>query len=73
LIDGLVQKGHEHKLLPIGGLVVVVTGWRAGSGYTNTVRILSVPEPKKKVLVVSARASQVDLQIEVPESKPAFF
>lgn len=63
--------GHEHKLLPVGGLVVVVTGWRAGSGYTNTVRVLSVPEPKTKMLVVSARASQVDLQVTV--DKPATF
>jgi len=62
--------GHQHKLLPVGSLVVVVTGWRAGSGYTNTVRVLVVPEQQKKILVVSARASQVDLE---HEAKAAFF
>jgi len=65
-----VQAGHQHKILPAGSLVVVVTGWRAGSGFTNTVRVISVPEPQKKILVVSARASQVDLE---HEAKPAFF
>jgi len=66
----VTQVGHQNKLVQTGSLVVVVTGWRAGSGYTNTVRVISVPEPQTKLLVVSARASQVDLQ---HEAKPAFF
>ena len=35
--------GIENKILKPGSLVVLVTGWQSGSGFTNTVRIISVP------------------------------
>lgn len=34
--------GKLHGFLHIGDLVIVVTGWRPGSGYTNIMRVLSV-------------------------------
>lgn len=39
--------------------IVVVTGWRAGAGYTNTMRVIRIPEkaknPKKISVLGAAR------------------
>jgi pyruvate kinase len=42
------EMGHDTGMLRPGALVVVVTGWHEGSGYTNTTRVLSVPDRSKK-------------------------
>lgn len=34
--------GKLRGFLRVGDLVIVVTGWRPGSGYTNIMRVLSV-------------------------------
>lgn len=34
--------GKSHGFVKAGSSVVVVTGWRQGSGFTNTLRILYV-------------------------------
>jgi len=43
------------QIVKAKSLVVVVTGWRQGSGFTNTVRIVKVPEkgsrPKKLAIL----------------------
>lgn len=38
-----IQTGMARQLLKVGGVIVVVTGWRAGAGHTNTIRIIAVP------------------------------
>ena len=43
-ISACIAYGWDTKNLRAGMPVVVVTGWRAGAGYTNTVRIISVPD-----------------------------
>lgn len=48
-INVAVENGMDKKIIRSGSPVVIVTGWRAGSGFTNTIRIIKVPEdPKKK-------------------------
>lgn len=37
-----LEVGRERLVLNVDDLVVVVTGWRAGSGYTNTLRVIKV-------------------------------
>ncbi|XP_030159180.1 pyruvate kinase PKLR isoform X1 [Lynx canadensis] len=37
-----IESGKLHGFLHVGDLVIVVTGWRPGSGYTNIMRVLSV-------------------------------
>lgn len=34
--------GKLRGFLRVGDLVIVVTGWRPGSGYTNIMRVLSI-------------------------------
>ncbi len=40
----------DHSLCRIGDNVVVVTGWRAGSGFTNTMRVVKVEASPKPIV-----------------------
>ena len=57
-MDGRVclalQRGWEKKIIEGGETVVLVTGWKEGSGHTNTVRVIVIPEgdgPPKKLFM----------------------
>uniref|UniRef100_A0A9J7X5Z1 Pyruvate kinase n=2 Tax=Cyprinus carpio carpio TaxID=630221 RepID=A0A9J7X5Z1_CYPCA len=38
-----LEIGKARKYFKSGDVIIVVTGWRSGSGYTNTMRIVVVP------------------------------
>ncbi|KAL2093397.1 hypothetical protein ACEWY4_010709 [Coilia grayii] len=42
-INFALELGKYRKFFKPGDVVIVVTGWRPGSGYTNTMRVVLVP------------------------------
>lgn len=38
-----LSSGKHRKFFKAGDVALVVTGWRPGSGYTNTMRVVLVP------------------------------
>ena len=55
-----IQNAWERGMVEAGSPVVVVTGWRAGAGYTNTCRIINVPESAEKSIYV-VRQQEVEM------------
>uniref|UniRef100_A0A224XHX8 Pyruvate kinase n=1 Tax=Panstrongylus lignarius TaxID=156445 RepID=A0A224XHX8_9HEMI len=52
IIFGLMI-GESKGFIKRGDPVVVVTGWKKGSGYTNTMRIINVPRETNSLSIVS--------------------
>lgn len=46
-IKSAIDVAWNRNVVKAGSPVVVVTGWRAGSGFTNTVRVIYVPGTNK--------------------------
>ncbi|CAL8261151.1 unnamed protein product [Merluccius merluccius] len=42
-VNFALQYGKHHHFLKSGDVILVVTGWRPGAGYTNTMRVVLVP------------------------------
>ncbi|XP_062403909.1 pyruvate kinase PKM-like [Sardina pilchardus] len=42
-VNFALEIGKHRKYFKSGDVVIVVTGWRPGSGYTNTMRVVLVP------------------------------
>jgi pyruvate kinase len=39
-----IKFGKSKGYIKTGDAVIVVTGWKKGSGFTNTMRVIYVPE-----------------------------
>uniref|UniRef100_A0AAQ4PUS7 Pyruvate kinase n=1 Tax=Gasterosteus aculeatus aculeatus TaxID=481459 RepID=A0AAQ4PUS7_GASAC len=42
-VNFALEVGKHHKFFKSGDVAIVVTGWRPGTGYTNTMRVVLVP------------------------------
>lgn len=54
-ISAAIETGYDCHLLKAGAPIVVVTGWRSGAGFTNTIRIIKTPERQKKIAIMSTK------------------
>lgn len=59
-----IEIGYERHLLKAGAPVVIVTGWRSGAGFTNTIRIIKTPERQTKIAIMSSKAEDQDAREE---------
>lgn len=46
-----IEYGREKSILVPGSFVIIVTGWKAGSGSTNTLRVIRVEDAQSKPIV----------------------
>lgn len=70
-----VEIGYELGVLKAGSPIVLVTGWRSGSGHTNTVRIIRAPNRQKKIhiLSVSKKVEKMEEALDEEERGSKFF
>lgn len=63
-IQAAIDKSWENELIKPSDTIIVVTGWRSGSGYTNTVRIIQVPPRAAEVhLIAASKATDVSISV----------
>ena len=70
-----IEIGFERQLLKVGAPVILVTGWRAGAGFTNTVRIIKVPDRQKRIAILAAKMRELgpEAASEAADDKASFF
>lgn len=54
-ISHAIDIAWDRHIVRANSVVVVVTGWRQGAGYTNTVRIIKVPERGSHYAIMSQK------------------
>lgn len=43
-IGSAIAVGFQQGVLKVGAPIIIVTGWKAGAGHTNTVRVITITE-----------------------------
>lgn len=46
-----IAVGRLRGFLKTNDPIVIVTGWKSGSGYTNTMRLITVPETEQGPII----------------------
>ena len=52
-INYALQVGKELNMVKPESYAIIVTGWRSGTGYTNTTRIIQVTAKRDMIHVLS--------------------
>ncbi|KAA3677113.1 pyruvate kinase [Paragonimus westermani] len=55
-----IEYGRKRSYLTPGSFVIIVTGWKAGSGSTNTLRVIRLEDAETKPIVVVPSISRFD-------------
>ncbi|ESO05118.1 hypothetical protein HELRODRAFT_78298 [Helobdella robusta] len=53
-----IKTGFERYIIRSGTPIVVVTGWKAGSGYTNTIRVVVISDKDSKVMGITENSEE---------------
>ena len=64
-ISFAIDAGFERGVMKVGAPIVVVTGWKAGAGYTNTIRVITITERNQKIAIVAPQAEGTQQQPNV--------
>lgn len=54
-----IEYGMKNSYLKPDSFVIIVTGWKAGSGSTNTLRVLRLEDAKCRPIVATASTHQL--------------
>lgn len=57
-----VETGFERGVMKAGTPIVIVTGWRPGSGHTNTVRVVTLGDRRKKLVLATGAGREVNVE-----------
>lgn len=53
-IQRALEAGHDHGFISKGVPLVIVTGWKSGSGFTNTLRLINAPGRDEMTPIMSS-------------------
>ncbi|ESO01327.1 hypothetical protein HELRODRAFT_112734 [Helobdella robusta] len=59
-ISYAMEAAFRRGFLKPGVATILVTGWRSGAGFTNTIRVIKAPEREKKIHILSVGKINLD-------------